>query len=103
MSDSEPDAIERLMDEFVTRLRRGELPSISAYEAAHPQCAEQIRDLFPAVQAMEQVALRRKGQCSLQAFPTGTPGRLGDYRIIREIGRGGMGIVTTFKLSLCYC
>ena len=93
MSDSEPDLLERLVDEFVERLRRGESPSISIYEAAHPECAERIRDLFPAVQAMEQVALRRKGQCGPGIFPTGMPECLGDYRMIREIGRGGMGVV----------
>ena len=93
MSDTEPSLIERLLDEFVERIRRGETPSIAEYEAAHPECAEQIRELFPAVQAMEQIALRRQRERGLRAVPTGRPSGWAITASIREIGRGGMGIV----------
>jgi serine/threonine protein kinase len=93
MSEMDPDPIETLLDEFVQCLRRGESPSIATYEAAHPECAEQIRELFPAVEAMEQVALRRLHQCGPALVAGESPTQLGDFRIIREIGRGGMGIV----------
>ena len=68
-------------------------PSIAAYEAAHPECAAQIRELFPAVQAMEQIALRRQEPVRPASLRAGMPERLGDFRMIREIGRGGMGVV----------
>ena len=93
MSETEPDLIERLLEEFVERLRRGESPSISSYEATYPACVEQIRNLFPAAQAMQQIALRRKGAPGLPTLSGRIPQSVGDYRMIREIGRGGMGVV----------
>ena len=93
MSDSEQSLVDDLLDEFVERWRQGESPSIAEYEAAHPQFAEQIRSLFPAAQMMEQVAQRRQQELGPVAVTVAAPTRLGDFRIIRELGRGGMGIV----------
>lgn len=93
MSEPNPELMERLLDEFTERLRRGEMPSIASYETAYPECADQIRDLFPAIQAMEQIALRRQQSRGAPVVALGMPAQLGDFRILREIGRGGMGIV----------
>ncbi len=88
------DPIEALATDFAERLRHGENPSLDDYAAAHPGLADDIRELFPTITMMEQVANAKgdivSGCLSLTAIP---PDRLGDYRIIREIGRGGMGIV----------
>ncbi len=63
--------------------------------AEHPELADQIRALFPALIEMEQAgsavgparaAARAPMECTM-------PESLGDYRVIREIGRGGMGVV----------
>jgi serine/threonine protein kinase/tetratricopeptide (TPR) repeat protein len=81
-----------LADEFLERCRRGERPALTEYTAAHPELAEQIRELFPALVMLEDV---RPGPPGLAGTPpdTGPPRRLGEYRILREIGRGGMGVV----------
>ena len=88
------DPVEFLAAEFVDRLRDGEHPTVEEYAAAHPHWAEQIRDLFPTIAAMEKLKLDKEvssgGRASLG--PTKIE-QLGDLRIIREIGRGGMGIV----------
>src|SRR5262249_56247720 len=57
------------------------------YAAAHPDLAEQIRDLFPALLMLEDVRPEARPAAD------GPPERLGEYRIVREIGRGGMGVV----------
>ena len=97
MSDPNDDTLDALADEFAERLRRGESPTIAQYAEAHPELADAIRELFPSIQMMEQLALRREQQrlarkpSSESAVPDME--RLGDYRIVRRIGQGGMGIV----------
>jgi serine/threonine protein kinase/WD40 repeat protein len=92
------DAFEQMAEEFVLRFRRGEHPSISEYCERRPERADEIRELFPALVMMEKIAPATESRAAAEgqaAFsPTAQcPERLGDYRIIREIGRGGMGIV----------
>jgi hypothetical protein len=96
-SSSERDPVERLADEFIARLRRGERPSLSEYTAQYPQYAEQIQELFPALVMMEQLKPAEGDLTGPQAEPKAEDvpplEYLGDYRIVREIGRGGMGVV----------
>ena len=93
MSDSEQQLVDSLADEFLDRLQRGEAPTIAEYEQAHPECAAEIRRVFASVQMFEQLA-RRRWSKGLSGRAAGRPPeRLGDYRILREIGRGGMGVV----------
>jgi serine/threonine protein kinase/WD40 repeat protein/tetratricopeptide (TPR) repeat protein len=91
--DSRRDPVEQLAESFVERLRRGESPSVSEYVARSPENAEEIRDLFPALVEMESA---KQSHPSLDGPPTthaDTPERLGDYRILRLLGAGGMGVV----------
>ncbi len=78
--------LDRLLEDYLSRLRRGEKPTIEEYAAAHPELAGDIRDLFPALSAMEEI----KGSSAAEDAP---PERIGDFRIVREAGRGGMGVV----------
>ena len=94
---SEIDPLDLLVDDFVDPLRSGQMPSIEDYAIQHPDAAERIRELFPALAAMEGVAeaLTGDGAASAQADveSASLPERIGDYRILREVGRGGMGVV----------
>jgi serine/threonine protein kinase/Tfp pilus assembly protein PilF len=96
-STSGPDLFNRLADEFAERYRRGERPPLSEYTDKYPELADEIRELFPALVAIEQFgggADEATGPRSARAETTKPiPERLGDYRIVREVARGGMGIV----------
>jgi tetratricopeptide (TPR) repeat protein len=93
-ADSERHPLEVLAAEFAERYRRGERPALTEYVAGHPDLAEQIRALFPAVVQMEDLKRARlHGAGYPSAARARVPDRLGDCRIIREVGRGGMGIV----------
>ena len=95
---SDRDRLERLAQEFIDRHRKGERPDVAEYAERDPDLGDEIRRLFPALAVMEDL---KPGS----GDPTVTLGRadasgdgparerLGDYRILREVGRGGMGIV----------
>jgi serine/threonine protein kinase/WD40 repeat protein/tetratricopeptide (TPR) repeat protein len=90
---SEHDPLAPLADEFLERTRRGEKPSPQEYAANYPELATQIRDLFPALLVMENLGASVGGGTSTAHFSSSSPSRLGEYRILRQIGRGGMGVV----------
>src|SRR5262245_18339655 len=92
---SEADPLVALAEEFADRYRRGERPSPTEYAARHPELAERIRRLFPAMVAMEEIAsdAGRPPPGGPTAPGAAHPRQLGEYRIVGEISRGGMGIV----------
>jgi|HubBroStandDraft_6_1064221.scaffolds.fasta_scaffold24982_3 serine/threonine protein kinase len=93
-SQSDGHPLEALAAEFVARRRRGERPTIDEYVANHPDLAEPIRDLFPTIGVLEDVREQQNASPDDRGLPRRAKlTRLGDFRIVREIGRGGMGIV----------
>jgi WD40 repeat protein/serine/threonine protein kinase len=91
------DLLDRLVEEFAARLRRGERPALKEYADRYPDLADEIRDLFPAMVQVEQAKQIRndwdEGDRAEAGTPAPPPAQVGDYRIVREIGRGGMGVV----------
>src|SRR6516164_207921 len=92
-SSEERDPVERLAEEFVARHRRGDGPSPAEYAERHPEWADRILALFPALLLMEH---HRPGvgdsdrSCEGDGARAAPLEQLGDYRIIAEVGRGGM-------------
>ena len=91
-TESSRESVERLADEFAKRFRKGERPSLTEYTTRYPEHADEIRELFPALVTLEQFgpqeATDHKPDLVLPQLH-----QLGDFRIVREVGRGGMGIV----------
>jgi eukaryotic-like serine/threonine-protein kinase len=104
-SPSELDVVGKVAEAFLACYRRGERPSLTEYTEKYPELAEQIRELFPALVVMEELGSvegPRVGASDGTVTPEAKVAeQLGDYRILREVGRGGMGIVyEAVQLSL---
>jgi Protein kinase domain len=94
-SSADRDALELLAEEFVARFRSGERPSLSEYACRLPDRAEEVRDLFPTLVEMEQlkpVAADHSGDYRA-TVESADPQRVGEFRILRRVGVGGMGAV----------
>ena len=98
VSDEAASQLDDLAEEFSQRLRLGQQPTIEEFAQRYPACAVEIRQLFPALALMEQAQTGSEQQAilgppikAIKAQPVIE--RLGDFRILREVGRGGMGIV----------
>ncbi len=88
------DPVETLATDFLERQRRGESPTIDEYVDEYPHLADEIRDLFPTIAAMEDWKALEESNSDRPVSPeTFGLEKFGDFRILREIGRGGMGIV----------
>src|SRR5437868_15024621 len=89
--------VDRLAEEFVERYRRGERPAISEYTEKYPELAGELQEIVAALVLIEehgraQVKPGSNAESQAQS-DSPAPVQLGDYRVLREIGRCGMGVV----------
>lgn len=87
-----------MAEDFLGRLRRGEAATISEYELRRPDQRREIREVLEAMLLLERVRPAPEDASGVAArlpevTASGKLEQIGEYRILREIGRGGMGIV----------
>jgi serine/threonine protein kinase/WD40 repeat protein len=93
-TNGERDPLDVVAESFLEHCRRGAHPSPEEYAQRHPELADRIRALFPTLLAMEEVyPVPGLSRAVARPSPGPAPERLGEYRIVREVGRGGMGVV----------
>jgi WD40 repeat protein/serine/threonine protein kinase len=93
--DSDADPFGEIAEEFVEAFREGKRPSIDEFARRYPDHAERIRDVLPALVLMEKAKPAAGPAGERPKAPAAAPPlrQLGDYHILREVGRGGMGVV----------
>ena len=91
-----PDDQERLasaLEGHLVELERGQLPDEEALIAAHPTIAGPLRACLAGLHSLHQAAVASSGASEHLAPLEPAEKCLGDYRILNEISRGGMGVV----------
>jgi WD40 repeat protein/serine/threonine protein kinase len=93
---SSADPLGQIADEFVEAFRQGKHPSIDDFVRRYPERADEMREMLPALVIMEKAKAGGDGSAERRRMraSVATPlQQLGDYQILREVGRGGMGVV----------
>ena len=85
--------LNRLADEFALRVRTGERPRLDEYCDRHPELANDIRFLFPAMLELERARADAGPELAVAMSDAARITNLGDFQLLREVGRGGMGVV----------
>ncbi|MGO9921085.1 MAG: protein kinase domain-containing protein [Isosphaeraceae bacterium] len=87
---SQESELARVLDAYLAAIEAGQAIEPTALAAAHPAIAERLLACLSVLQVAGQVEGRSGNDAALES-----PGEtcLGDFRMLRVIGRGGMGIV----------
>src|SRR5438067_10476160 len=101
MPDSPDDStLGRLIDELTYKLQADEPVDLQDYLDQYPEHAEELTRMLPALERLAELGRSEAKAESPGGIPTawdgdGKPGVgvLGDFRLHREVGRGGMGVV----------
>lgn len=83
---------EELVDLYLDRCHLGDAPDIAAFAAEHPEHAAEILETLPLLNDLETIgdAARGRSVAAVAELPE-LPGS--DFRLLRKIGGGGMGVV----------
>ena len=95
-----PSAVlDDVIEDVANRLRTGDAVDCEAILAEYPEHAESLRRLFPAIAVMADFGVFAGRPPASSALSPGLSplarelGVLGDFRILSNVGQGGMGIV----------
>jgi serine/threonine protein kinase len=89
------DRLNEALLAYVEALQAGRAPDRGQFLAAHPDLRGDLEEFFAGHDEVERLAvvLREGGERNSQPRSAPDIGELGDFRLLREIGRGGMGVV----------
>src|SRR5437868_834197 len=96
---SSDDALAELLSRLTDRVQRGERVDLEAECKSHPEFAADLRELWGAVLVAQAIGSHSQDiEPTIpltRDSPSGSfelPSRFGDYELLQEIGRGGMGV-----------
>jgi hypothetical protein len=87
----------RILEEYLEELEAGARLNPEELAARCPELAEPLRACLVSLEFLQDAALSLRGSGRAGGPAAGHPlpelGRLGDFHLVREVGRGGMGVV----------
>jgi len=87
-----------VVQEYLAELERGRSPSREKYLARYPELTQAVRDCLDGLEMVRGGLSNSQGKSISGGMPgpriqERPPKSLGDFLIVREIARGGMGVV----------
>ena len=91
---SNRNPVESIASDYAESVRGGKRLSVDSVAEANPEHESELRDLLPVIEKLEQARQSHIQRPSgLATLGVSRPERLGDFQLVRQIGRGGMGVV----------
>jgi hypothetical protein len=85
----------RILEKYAQELERGNRPKADDLLAQHPELADHLRGCLASLEFLYHAESNPESANSQFTLSPQNrlEGQLGDFRIIRQVGRGGMGVV----------
>src|SRR5208283_4468689 len=96
LTPEQKDRLTDLLDGYLCRLEKGFPPPREGLLEANADLAAPLQAYFDSLDELHDMAAgfqRPTVDADEEPLPAGDERRLGDFRLLREIGRGGMGVV----------
>ncbi len=91
------DSLSEILEAYLLRLERGEHPHPKEFLREHPESPEELASYLEKLRQLHEAAATLATNPDGHSWLVGDQSHdarvIGDFRILREIGRGGMGIV----------
>jgi serine/threonine protein kinase len=87
LTEPQQEQLTEILDEYLRKMESGDVQDRSELIAAHPDLSEALREYLTKLDELNRLVGGEPRSSEIIGK------QLGDYRLVRELGRGGMGIV----------
>jgi serine/threonine protein kinase len=91
-AETERHSVDKLAEAFIANFRAGRCPSVDEYVEQFPELADELRGLIKVLAILEQ-NVSPSDRLRSSALGSEAPRQIGEFLLVREVGRGGMGVV----------
>src|SRR5215213_1183915 len=94
MTADRDERLAAILDDLTRQHRNGTTPDLDPVARNHPDLADELRQLWAAAQMADALARPAPTLPAVTKANVPDPPRtFGDFELVRELGRGGMGVV----------